>query len=281
MSAIKDVLEGKPIRSPIHPALVHLPIALLPLSLLLDIASWLVQSADQPLVRAAFTVLLGGIVTGLWAAVFGWVDYTTIRQDHRAKKTASRHMVLNVVAIALFAASVAMRVHHLEDPRTGILPMLVSLVGVGLLSYSGYLGGHLVYSEGVAVGRHRKKSRIPESTLQSPAGDRSMVPIIHEEELREGETLRVDVGGTIIVVARVSGTVFAVQEFCTHRYGPLSEGALTGNEIICPWHCSKFDLRTGKVTEGPAKVDLRTFRVEAKDGKIWLERPTSDSPKKD
>jgi nitrite reductase/ring-hydroxylating ferredoxin subunit len=83
------------------------------------------------------------------------------------------------------------------------------------------------------------------------------------------------VNGTTITIARIKGRVYAFQEFCTHRYGPLSEGAFEGNEVICPWHCSKFDVRTGKVTAGPAKVDLRTFGVEERDGKIWIEPPSA------
>jgi nitrite reductase/ring-hydroxylating ferredoxin subunit len=71
----------------------------------------------------------------------------------------------------------------------------------------------------------------------------------------------------------VKGQAYAFQEFCTHRHGPLSEGAFEGTDVICPWHCSKFDVRTGKVTAGPAKIDLRTFRVEEREGKIWIEAP--------
>jgi nitrite reductase/ring-hydroxylating ferredoxin subunit len=73
------------------------------------------------------------------------------------------------------------------------------------------------------------------------------------------------------MIARCGGRLYAVQEFCTHRFGPLSEGALRGCEVVCPWHKSRFDLRTGKVTEGPAKVELRTWHVEARDGRIWVD----------
>jgi nitrite reductase/ring-hydroxylating ferredoxin subunit len=64
--------------------------------------------------------------------------------------------------------------------------------------------------------------------------------------------------------------LFAFQEFCTHRFGPLSEGAFDGFNLQCPWHNSCFDVRTGKVTNGPAKVDLKTFKMETRDGKIGV-----------
>jgi nitrite reductase/ring-hydroxylating ferredoxin subunit len=83
----------------------------------------------------------------------------------------------------------------------------------------------------------------------------------------------VEINGTVMVVARIDSRLHAMQEFCTHRYGPLSEAAIDGCELICPWHRSRFDVRNGKVTAGPAKIDLRTFKVESRDGKIWIEVP--------
>jgi nitrite reductase/ring-hydroxylating ferredoxin subunit/uncharacterized membrane protein len=273
MAAVKDVLEGKPLRCPIHPALVHLPIALFPISLLLDVASWIWPNADLQLVRGAFIALIGGLVSGLLAAVFGFIDYAAIRIDHRAKKTAKLHMVLNIIAIVLFAISAVLHRDQLDEVRTGLAAILVSLAGLGLLGYSGYIGGHLVYSDGVAAGRHRRDTPAPHSTITATAATVPWIQVGDERSLIEGGTLRLDLDGTIVVIARVKGNVYAFQEFCTHRYGPLSEGALEGTDVICPWHCSKFDVRNGKVTAGPAKVDLRTFRVEEREGKIWIEAP--------
>jgi nitrite reductase/ring-hydroxylating ferredoxin subunit len=64
--------------------------------------------------------------------------------------------------------------------------------------------------------------------------------------------------------------VYAFQEFCTHRYGPLSEGKLQDRQVICPWHRSCFDIRTGRVLEGPAKVDLKTYSATIRGGKIFI-----------
>lgn len=283
MSAIKSLLEGKPFRAPIHPALVHLPVALLPLSLLLDIASWIFRSPDLHLVRAALLAIIAGIVTGLLAAAFGFVDYTTIRRDHRARKTARQHMLLNVVSLTLFAVSAFLRRDDLDAAQSPILPLLLSIVAAGLLGYSGYLGGHLVYSDGIGVGRHRHRGELPKSTLAANGREATMLDVADSIIVVEGSTIRLDVNGTTMAVARVRGKLYAVQEFCTHRFGPMSEGALEGNDIVCPWHCSHFDITTGKVTAGPAKMDLRTFRVEERDGRIWIERPeagTSRDPRR-
>jgi nitrite reductase/ring-hydroxylating ferredoxin subunit/uncharacterized membrane protein len=269
MPGAKDWLEGKPLRSPLHPAVVHLPIALFPLSVLLDLAS---RAFAQPdLTRAALACLIGGIATGLVAGVLGMVDYTDIRNDHPAKRTATAHMVLNLVALGIFAGSVGLRWSERDAPETATLPLVLSIAALLLLGYSGYLGGHLVYSDGIAVGRHRRRTATPEATITvSAAPSGRAVAVADATTLAEGETLRVDVGGVIVTIARVAGGVHAFQEFCTHRYGPLSDGVLRGCEVECPWHRSRFDIRTGKVTHGPAKVDLRTFRAEIRDGKIWV-----------
>jgi nitrite reductase/ring-hydroxylating ferredoxin subunit/uncharacterized membrane protein len=272
MPSFKDVLEGKPFRCPLHPALVHLPIALFPLSVILDVASHVPHRADVPLVTAAFIALLSGLATALLAAVFGIVDYTEIRDDHPAKKTATAHLILNLIAVGLFAVSAGLRFSALDVPATGALPLLISLVGLAVLSYSGYLGGVLVYDDGIGVGRHRRRTPLPTTTIVVKT-DGKPTAIANDADLGEGASLRVSVDGTAATVVRIEGALHAFQEFCPHRYGPLSEGKLSKCEVTCPWHGSRFDVRTGKVTGGPAKLDLLTFRVETRDGKIWIHPP--------
>ncbi len=272
MAALKDVLEGKPFRTPLHPALVHLPIALFPLSVAIDIATRLISRPDTTLVQAAFVCLLVGVATALLAAVFGIVDYIDIRDDHPAKKTATAHFILNLVAVGLFAASAGLRFSALDEPQTQTLPLLISIVGVGVLSYSGYLGGTLVYDDGVGVGRHRRRTKLPDATIVVKTNGKP-VAIANEADLREGETLRVSVDGNVATVVRLKDSVHAFQEFCTHRYGPLSEGEIKDCAVTCPWHGSKFDVRTGKVITGPAKLDLRLYHVERREGKIWIAPP--------
>jgi nitrite reductase/ring-hydroxylating ferredoxin subunit/uncharacterized membrane protein len=273
MTSAKDVMEGKPVRSPLHPALVHLPIGLLPLSVLLDLASYVWPEPELHLVRGATISVAAGIATALLAAAFGFVDYTEIRDDHPAKKPATRHMILNLVAVGIFALSLGLRVGAWEAVRTPVLPLLLSLVGLGLLGYSGYLGGHLVYNDGIGVGRHRRARRLPRQTVLVKGEPGAAVVVGDAQSLKDGETLRVDANGVILAIARAEGSLYAVQEFCTHRYGALSEGDIVGCEVICPWHRSRFDLRTGEVTEGPAKEALRTFPLEVRDGRIWLTLP--------
>jgi len=270
---LKDFLEGKSLRHPIHPILVHFPIGLFFLSFLLDLASLAFPSVPN-LVRDSFYAMLVGLIMALVAAVPGFVDYTDIRSDHPGKRTATAHMILNFMVVVVYGINLGVRSSSLLDPKISMGPFILSLVGVGLLSASGYLGGRLVYDEGIAVGRHKRHMPMPRDTIHFtvpiPGADGVFVPIMAAQQLRERETLRVEIGGQIMAIAKIDNQLFAFQEFCTHRFGPLSEGRFEGFNVQCPWHNSCFDVRTGKVTNGPAKVDLKIFKVEMREGKVGI-----------
>src|SRR5438552_1077336 len=278
---LKDFLEGKPFRHPLHPMLVHFPIGFFLLSLLLDLAS-LAFPAIPHLVRDAFYAMLLGVVTALIAAVPGFVDYTDIRSDHPGKRTATAHLTLNLIVVALYGINLGVRSSSLADPRISIGALILSLVGIALLSASGYLGGRLVYDEGIGVGRHKRRTPTPAHTLHfsaSKKGDGGFVLVPEAERLGGNETLRVEIDDQVMTIAKIDNQLYAFQEFCTHRFGPLSEGAFDGFNVQCPWHNSCFDVRTGKVTQGPAKVDLKSFKVEICSGKICVgvQRGTGES----
>ena len=272
---LKDLLEGKPLRHPIHPMLVHFPIGFLVLSFLLDLVS-LAFPEVPGLLRGSFYAMLLGIITALLAAVPGFVDYSDIRRDHPGKATATRHMILNLMVVAIYGINLWIRSSALSDSKISLPPLLLSIAGIGLLSISGYLGGRLIYDEGIAVGRHKRHTPTPQDTLHlstghaASGGEAAFVPVPNTEQLRNGETLRVEIDKQVMTIARLDNQLYAFQEFCTHRFGPLSEGSFHGFNVQCPWHNSCFDIRTGKVTNGPAKVVLKTFKIEMRDGKVGV-----------
>lgn len=268
---LKALLQGKPFGHPVHPALVHFPIGLFVLSLVLDIASYLVATSND-LFRASLYTMAFGLAMGVLAALTGLVDRSDIRFDHPARKTSTIHMLLNLTALALFGINFVLR---LGQSNLAVLPLpylLLSLVGVGILLVSGYLGGTMVYDNGIGVGRHRRDTRLPRKTMDVSFLVRhdGWAAVCDENELHDGETLRVACDGNIIALAKQAGKVYAFQEFCTHRYGPLSEGKLEDHQVSCPWHRSCFDIRTGKVLEGPAKVDLKIYSTMVRGGKIFM-----------
>jgi nitrite reductase/ring-hydroxylating ferredoxin subunit/uncharacterized membrane protein len=266
---MRNFLQGKWLGHPLHPLLVHLPIGFFFLSLILDILSYV--TALPALVPGAFYAIGLGIVLAFVASIPGLADYSDIRRDAPAKKKARLHMVLNFAAVAAYLLSLLLRYPVLDSDAPPIAAFAAALVGVGLLSYSGYVGGELVYDEGVGVGRHRRDCPLPDETIVLPGLPGEFVAVAEAASLKPGHTLRAEINKTVVAVANLDGTFYAFQEFCTHRYAPLSEGTFAGKQVICPWHGSCFDMRTGEVKEGPAKVPLKVFAVRVREGKIEVQ----------
>ena len=86
-------------------------------------------------------------------------------------------------------------------------------------------------------------------------------------DLQPGQIKLVSVDGAAVAVYNADGTFYATQDECSHADGPLSEGELDGCTVICPWHASCFDVRTGAVLKGPATEPLRVYRVDV-DGDV-------------
>ncbi|PYS90273.1 MAG: hypothetical protein DMF64_15435 [Acidobacteria bacterium] len=136
---------------PIHPMIIPFPIALWAFSLIADVIYlW----RGNPVWRdwIAFYTLLGGIIGAALAAVFGIIDWLSIK-DRAVKKVADWHARLNVIALLVFAASFYLRTTGGSRMIGGsyTIPLLLSVLGVILITISGYLGGELVFRYGVAV----------------------------------------------------------------------------------------------------------------------------------
>ena len=83
-------------------------------------------------------------------------------------------------------------------------------------------------------------------------------------DLRENEPIKADVSGKSYVIVLHNGVVNALDELCTHEHGPLHEGYVDGNELICPWHSGAFTIETGKANENtPWATDTNHYKVEA------------------
>jgi len=89
-------------------------------------------------------------------------------------------------------------------------------------------------------------------------------------ELASGEVLGVEIAGHSIALYEVDGNIFATDNICTHAYARLSDGWLDGELIECPLHAARFDVRTGKVLDPPATVDLKTYPVRVVDDEIQV-----------
>ena len=136
---------------PVHPMLIPFPIALWVFSLVADVIYlW----RGNPVWRdwIAFYALLGGIIGAALAAVPGFVDWLSITNGE-VKKIANWHARLNVIALLVFAAGFYLRTTGGSQWVSGsyTIPVVLSVVGVILITISGWLGGEMVFKHGVAV----------------------------------------------------------------------------------------------------------------------------------
>ena len=86
-----------------------------------------------------------------------------------------------------------------------------------------------------------------------------------------GHVQVIEVDGQPIALCNVDGSVYAIDDVCTHDDGPLDQGELDGAQIECPRHGGRFDVRTGKATRLPAVMAVHRFTVEVRDGGIYLD----------
>ena len=97
------------------------------------------------------------------------------------------------------------------------------------------------------------------------------VRVASVSDVPKGEVIDVQVGDRDIALYHLEdGEFCATDNFCTHEFARLSNGFLEDNEIECPLHAARFDVRTGKVLDPPATENLRTYPVRVVDNEIQI-----------
>jgi nitrite reductase (NADH) small subunit len=91
------------------------------------------------------------------------------------------------------------------------------------------------------------------------------------EAPKPGEVMEAEVNGMAVCVANVGGRLAALANVCPHRGGPLGQGWLEGEAVVCPWHCWSFDTRTGEaLPPEQGGVGVLPLKVEGDDVLIDL-----------
>jgi nitrite reductase (NADH) small subunit len=91
------------------------------------------------------------------------------------------------------------------------------------------------------------------------------------EAPKPGEVREAEAKGVAVCLANVQGRLAALGNVCPHRAGPLGQGWLEGEAVVCPWHAWAFDTRTGEVLPPErGKVDVVPVRIEGEDVLIDL-----------
>jgi NADPH-dependent 2,4-dienoyl-CoA reductase/sulfur reductase-like enzyme/nitrite reductase/ring-hydroxylating ferredoxin subunit len=103
-------------------------------------------------------------------------------------------------------------------------------------------------------------------------------------DIPDGGMIGGHVGEEAVLLARRGHEFFAIGATCSHYGGPLAEGLLVDDTVRCPWHHARFSLRTGEAVAAPAFNPMPCWRVEQRDGKVFvrakIERPEQRRPAK-
>jgi 3-phenylpropionate/trans-cinnamate dioxygenase ferredoxin subunit len=93
--------------------------------------------------------------------------------------------------------------------------------------------------------------------------------VCKKSEISKGNAFHVD--DPEIAVFNVDGEFFAIEDRCTHAEARLSDGELSGEMVICPWHAACFSVKTGEVLSLPATESVATFPVVLQGDEIYVE----------
>ena len=223
---IGDALHGTRYGHPVHPMLVTIPIGTWTLAFGLDLLAAL-GARSNGAARAADIALKAGAAGAVAAAATGLADWQ--HTNGRDRRVGLVHALVNSTALGLTLASIGLRGRGRR--REG---RLASAAGWACMVVGGYLGGHMVYRRRIGVD-HADRSPEP----------RDFAPVLPLAELEENrprrvelrdENARQDIG---IVLVRRGGRVHAMGARCSHLGGPLDQGWVLGNALVCPWHGSR------------------------------------------
>lgn len=242
---VRDLLTGRWLGHSVHPMVVAMPMGCWLSATVLDLTG----------AGAAARRLVGtGVVSAVPAVATGSLDWLDTSGAERRVGVA--HALVNDVSVSLFFASwLARRAGH---HRAG-----ATLSGAGLcaLGAAGYLGGHLAYARGVGI-----------NTTAFQSGPDDWRAVIDVSDLTGGAVAQLDVEGLAMLAVRHDGEIHLLEDRCTHRGAPLSDGEVVDGCIECPWHSSRFALPDGSVRRGPASVPQPVYETRIVDGSLQIRR---------
>jgi nitrite reductase/ring-hydroxylating ferredoxin subunit/uncharacterized membrane protein len=256
---------------PIHPMLVGFPIAYLCGSTCLDVAGRIANRPEWHATARQMNTL--GLGSALLAAVPGFVDYTfAVPPASSARRRATSHMFANLSALALFAVA---RVGRRSGARPSALAIAAEACGTALMTAAGWMGGTLVYRNQIAVdhryadaGKWRFDAVVPDGQEKGEA-----INVAADDELAVDQMKLLRIGSRRVVLARTEQGYVAFDDRCTHKGGPLSDGALICGTVQCPWHGSQFDVHSGVVKHGPARDNITCYEIETREGRLFVHLP--------
>jgi nitrite reductase/ring-hydroxylating ferredoxin subunit/uncharacterized membrane protein len=252
---LQDFLNGSWLGHSLHPVLTDVVVGGSTVAVVLEVLGWFgvsdLRTAIVWTLALTWISAVGTIVTGL-------TDYKdTATGDER--NVAGLHGLINIVAtIAFIVAFLAYL-----GPGGTLGPVLL-IGGYLVLSVGAFIGGHVVFKYGYMVNHNAfgRGKRAKEFT-----------PVLPAAELAEHTPTKASLGTTTLVLVRRGDVVHALKETCSHAGGPLSQGTLDGDTIVCPWHSSAFRLSDGAVRHGPAATRQVAYRARINAEQVEVQGP--------
>jgi nitrite reductase/ring-hydroxylating ferredoxin subunit/uncharacterized membrane protein len=250
---IRNFLNGTWLGEPLHVVLTDVPVGAWTVAMVFDGLDLIRSRREFEL--AADTSIAIGLAGAIGAAATGVTDWSDV--DPPARRIGLIHGLLNIGATALFTTSLLLRT---KKSRTA--GRISAALGYAVMSYAAHLGGTMVYEHRVGVDQ-TDGELFPEE----------FVAVLPESELLEGKPTRATHNGVPFLIVRRGNRLFAMAGTCSHFGGPLSEGKLVGDSIVCPYHSSRFALEDGHVLDGPAVHPQPCMEVRARNGQIEIREP--------
>jgi nitrite reductase/ring-hydroxylating ferredoxin subunit/uncharacterized membrane protein len=240
---------GRWVGHPLHPALSDLPVGLWTGVVVLDVMDR--DPAPRRGLDAAGVLSAAGILAAGATALTGLDDWTVSNDQDR--RVGLFHGLLNTVALGLQCASLGTRMagHRGTARAFGAASLTVTAA-------AGYLGGHLVFTKGVMVSR-----------VAWTAGPRRWTRALQEADLPDDTPTAVEAEGRQIMLYRHGGSLYAIDNVCSHAGGLLSRGPVADLIVTCPLHGSRFALADGCVSRGPASQPQPVLPTRIRNG--WIE----------
>lgn len=95
--------------------------------------------------------------------------------------------------------------------------------------------------------------------------------LISVDDFGAGPCKKFMLGSDEILVVKLNDGFYAIDDLCSHADASLCDGEIEDDEIICPLHFARFNIKSGEVTAPPALEGIRTFKLEVRDNMICVE----------
>lgn len=249
---LQNFLNGVWLGHPLHPMLTDVPVGAWTGTMVLDAAA--AFSGNEAMESAADLTLVTGLLASYSAAATGLTDWMDTYGEER--KLGLLHGLTMLTTTGLYTLSLLARLAGARSSGVAL-----SNLGYVLLSAGAYLGGDEVYDIGYGINH---------TAFQHGPG--SFTAVMPEAEVPENGLTKGDAGGVSVLLTRIGGQVYALDDTCVHAGCSLAGGRLEGTIVTCPCHGSQYDVRDGRVVNGPATINEPAYDVQITNGVVEVKQ---------